>query len=65
MREALEHLDKHKVFVDSLGIEMIPLVEAYKAVELSVDQQIQETLNTLQVQLGGLVEDLKTPEEND
>ena len=65
MQQAIDHLEKHKIFIDALHTDMIPLSEAYRAVELSVDQQIQETLNTLQVQLGGLVEDLETPEEND
>jgi len=65
MQKAIDHLEKHKIFIDALHTDMIPLSEAYRAVELSVDQQIQETLNTLQVQLGGLVEDLETPEEND
>lgn len=65
MQKAIDHLEKHKVFVDSLGIEMIPATEAYIAIELSVDQQIQDTLNTLQQQLGGLVGDLQNEEKND
>jgi hypothetical protein len=46
---------------------MIPLPEAYRAVELSIDNQLQETISLLQEQLGGLVEDLEdiTPEDND
>ncbi len=65
MQEALNYLEKHKVFIDSLGTEMVPLSEAYRAVEMSIDQQIQDTLNTLQQQLGGLVGDLQNEEEND
>lgn len=65
MQKALDHLEKHKVFIDTLGTDMIPLSEAYKAVELSIDEQIQDTLSLLQEQLGGLTEDLTTPEEND
>ena len=65
MQEALNYLEKHKVFIDSLGTEMVPLSEAYKAVEISIDQQIQDTLSTLQQQLGGLVGDLEIPEEDD
>jgi hypothetical protein len=44
---------------------MIPLSEAYKAVELSIDEQLQDTLSLLQEQLGGLTEELEIPEEND
>jgi hypothetical protein len=65
MQAALDHLEKHKVFIDALGIGMIPLSEAYKAVEKSIDQQVQETLSLLQQELGGLTGDLQTPEEND
>jgi hypothetical protein len=67
MQRALDHLEKHKVFIDTLGIDMIPLSEAYKAVEKSIDSQLAEVMETLQSQLGGLVEDLQdiTPEDND
>jgi hypothetical protein len=65
MQKALDHLEKHKVFIEALGTDMIPLSEAYKAVELSIDQQLQDTLSLLQEQLGGLTEELETPEEND
>ena len=67
MQKAIDHLEKHKVFIDTLGIDMIPLSEAYKAVEKSIDSQLAEVMETLQSQLGGLVEDLETiiPEEND
>jgi hypothetical protein len=65
MQKALDHLEKHKVFIETLGTDMIPLSEAYKAVELSIDEQLQDTLSLLQEQLGGLTEELEIPEEND
>ena len=65
MQEALDHLEKHKIFIDTLGTDMIPLSEAYKAVELSMNQQLQDTLTLLQEQLGGIVGDLEIPEEDD
>ena len=67
MQKALDHLEKHKVFIDTLGTDMIPLSEAYRAVEMSIDNQLAEVMETLQTQLGGLVGDLEdlTPEEND
>lgn len=67
MQKAIDHLEKHKVFIDTLQTDMIPLSEAYRALELAIDNQIAETLEALQGQLGGLVyqiEDLNT-EEND
>ena len=67
MQKAIDHLEKHKVFIEALQTNMIPLSEAYKAIELSFDNQIAEVMETLQEQLGGVVGDLKdiTPEEND
>jgi len=65
MQKALDHLEKHKVFIETLGTDMIPLSEAYKAVELSIDEQLQDTLSLLQEQLGGLTEELEIPEDND
>ena len=65
MQKALDHLEKHKVYIETLGTDMIPLSEAYKAVELSIDQQLQETLTLIQEQVGGLTGDLQILEEND
>ena len=65
MQEALDHLEKHKVFIDTLGIDMIPLSEAYKAVELSTNQQLEDTLRLIQEQLRGIAGDLQNEEEND
>ena len=67
MQKALDHLEKHKVFIDTLGTDMIPLSEAYRAVEMSIDNQLAEVMETLQTQLGGLVGDLEdlTPGEDD
>jgi hypothetical protein len=67
MQVAIDHLEKHKVFIEALQTDMIPLSEAYRALELAIDNQIAETLEALQGHLGGLVyqiEDLNT-EEND
>ena len=68
MQEAIDHLEKHKVFIDTLGTDMIPLSEAYKAIELSVNQQLVETMEALQSGLGQLgldLQELETPEEDD
>ena len=54
MQIALDHLEKHKVFIDTLGIDMIPLSEAYKAIQLSVDQQLTDVTAVLEDSLGKL-----------
>lgn len=67
MQKALDHLEKHKVFIDTLGIDMIPLSEAYKAVEKSIDSQLAEVMETLETSMGGLIGDLEniTTEDDD
>jgi hypothetical protein len=67
MQTAIDHLEKNKVFIDTLQMDMIPLSEAYRALEMAVDNQIAEVMEALQGQIGGLVyqiEDLNK-EEND
>jgi len=58
MQAALDHLEKHKVFIDTLGMDMIPLSEAYKAIQLSVDQQLTDVTAVLEDSLGKLGIDL-------
>ena len=67
MQKAIELLDKNKVYIDTLQIEMVPVTVAYKAVELSFDSQMNEAMNTIQSQLKGVSDDLQelTPEDND
>jgi len=48
MQEALDHIEKHKVYVDSLGTFMIPVTEAYKVIELSFNSQLDDTLAIIQ-----------------
>lgn len=66
MQEAVDFLEKNKVYVDTLHTDMVPLSVAYKAIELSVDKQLQETLNSITAQLEGIFEDLDNlAQEND
>jgi hypothetical protein len=67
MQKAIELLDKSKVYIDTLQIEMVPVTVAYRAVELSFDSQMNEAMNTIQSQLKGVSDDLQelTPEDND
>lgn len=46
MQEAYKHLDQHKILVGE--IEMVPLVEAYKALELSIDLQLEQAVQSIQ-----------------
>lgn len=67
MQQALDYIEKNKIFIEDLKTDMIPLTVAYKAIEMAIDNQIAEAMEALQSQLGGLVGDLEdlTPEEND
>jgi hypothetical protein len=68
MQQALDHLEKHKVFIDTLGIDMIPLSEAYKAIQLSVDQQLTNVTAMLEdslVKLGVDINEIQDELEND
>jgi uncharacterized protein YoxC len=67
MQQALDYIEKNKIFIEDLKTDMIPLTVVYKAIEMAIDNQIAETMEALQSQLGGLVGDLEdlTPEEND
>ena len=66
MQEAIDFLEKNKVYIDTLHTDMVPLSVAYKAVELSIDEQLQETLNSITAQMEGIFEDLDNlAQEND
>ena len=66
MQEAIDFLEKNKVYVEALHTDMVPLSVAYKAIELSIDKQLQETLNSITTQMEGIFEDLDNlNQEND
>ena len=58
MQKALDHLEEHKVYVEALSTHMVPLSEAYKAIQLSVDQQLTDVTSMLEDSLGKLGVDL-------
>ena len=68
MQEAIDHLEKHKVYVESLETDMVPLLEAYKAIQLSIDQQLYDMTTVLENSLGKLgvdINQLQNELEND
>jgi hypothetical protein len=68
MQAAIDHLEKHKVFVDTLGTDMIPLSEAYAAIQLSIDQQLLDATAIIEDSLGKLgidVSEIQNELEND
>jgi hypothetical protein len=66
MNKAIEHIDKHKVFVEEHQTEMVPIAEVYIALQLSFDNQITDVMSMLQDQILTLSEDLgEVPEELD
>ena len=58
MQKALDHLEEHKVYIEALSTHMVPLSEAYKAIQLSVDQQLTDVTSMLEDSLGKLGVDL-------
>jgi hypothetical protein len=58
MQKALDHLEEHKVYIEALSTHMVPLSEAYKAIQLSVDQQLTDVTTMLEDSLGKLGIDL-------
>ena len=65
-QEAVDFLEKNKVYVDTLQTDMVPLSVAYKALELSVNTQLEDTLNSITVQMEGILGDLNNlAQEND
>lgn len=66
MQAAIDFLEKNKVYVDALHTDMVPLSVAYKAIELSINTQLEDTLNTITTQMEGVLEDLNNlNQEND
>ncbi len=59
MQEAVEYIEKNKIFIEDLKTEMIPVSIAYKAIEMAIDNQIADVMEALQSQLGGLIGDLE------
>jgi hypothetical protein len=67
MQEAVDYLEKNKVFIEALGIEMVPLSIAYTSLEMSINNQISQVLESFQQEMGGLIGDIEniTTEENE
>lgn len=66
MQEAIDLLEKNKVYVDTLHTDMVPLSVAYKAVEVAVNKQLEESLNNISSQMEGIFQDLSNlNQEND
>jgi len=68
MQKALDHLEEHKVFIEALNTDMVPLSEAYKAIQLSIDQQLTSVTDKLEsslLQLGIDINQIQDELEND
>jgi hypothetical protein len=66
MQAAIDHLEKNKVYVDSLHTDVVPLSVAYKAIELSINAQLEDTLNNITAQMEGILGDLNNlAQDND
>lgn len=54
MQAAIDHLEAHKILDEKSGTYVVPLDQAYTAIELSVDQQLANVLSTIESSLGEL-----------
>lgn len=52
MQAAIDHLEAHKVFDEKLDTYVVPLEQAYAAIELSIDQQLDDLVNKIESSLG-------------
>lgn len=52
MQAAIDHLEAHKVFDEKLDAYVVPLDQAYTAIELSIDQQLDDLVNKIESSLG-------------
>ena len=59
MQEAVEYIEKNKVFIEDLKTEMVPVSIVYRAIEMAINNQIADVMESLESQLGGLIGDLE------
>jgi len=54
MQVAIDHLEAHKVFDEKSDTYLVPLDQAYLAIELAVDQQLGDLISKIESSLGEL-----------
>ena len=54
MQAAIDYLEAHKVFDEKLNTYVVPISQAYTALELSIDEQLADITNTIESSLGEL-----------
>jgi hypothetical protein len=66
MQEAIDLLEKNKIYFDALQIEVVPLSVAYKAIEIAMNGQLEEGLNSISSQMKDIFKDISNlNQEND
>jgi hypothetical protein len=66
MQEAIDLLEKNKIHFDTLQIEVVPLSVAYKAIEVAMNGQLEEGLNSISSQMKDIFKDISNlNQEND
>ena len=58
MQEAIDLLEKNKIYFDALQIEVVPLSVAYKAIEIAMNGQLEEGLNSISSQMKDIFKDI-------
>ena len=66
MQEAIDLLEKNKIHFDTLQIEVVPLSVAYKAIQVAMNGQLEEGLNSISSQMKDIFKDISNlNQEND
>jgi hypothetical protein len=66
MQEAVDLLEKNKIYFDTLQTEVVPLTVAYKALEMSVNKQLEDSVESISSQIEGIFQDISNlNQEND
>ena len=68
MQAAIDHLEAHKVLDEKTNTYVVPLEQAYAALNLSIDQQLVDVINTIESSLGELgtsMNEIQNDTEND
>ena len=68
MQAAIDHLEAHKVLDEKSGTYLVPLDQAYIALNLSIDQQLADVTNMIEsslAELGTSINEIQEDTEND
>ena len=68
MQAAIDHLEAHKVLDEKTNTYVVPLEQAYAALNLSIDQQLADVTNMIEsslAELGTSMNEIQEDTEHD